>query len=798
MNPINADASVKTHLGITLAVIVIAAIGNLFDFPDIPVPAIGFELSVSLAAVLRYNYKIIPAIFLGVLISQTLLYSPPLIGLGMAISCIVASLLGRWSMVYFDHFDNNLENRDSVISLLIWGSGIAAMISTLGCLLWLDTFNPGQQVSFQAFIHTWMWTAMGVILIGPRLLLLGKHHFGKVHYDKRQVLWLIAIITSCLLVFTDIFSYDVLGHLFLPFVFYPLIVWGALYVGLSAVYTGVFLIFMATYGSYHSGIGFYSYISEGINLEIWSFIMSLLITGLAVGISQVQREKAEWKAASSQMDDLLSRTSMTLRTLLMLQCKTAVNDVKGCYSAIFLVEQPGKLKLESQYNLPEAFIKPFSTSDFYQLDSPIRECFIQEDVVSSVENPTRWLHMNSDVPHWGGVHCFPILDLFHKPLGVLCVFYSSTARFQLADLETLQRIAYQSSLLIVRKRAELAAEKKHREVENERAFLRAIIDANPDMMFIEDHERKLTHTNRSFEALTGLDQKQALGMPSEDVFSRSFSSLTSNMSWKILQGEAGLLREEVWIRKPDDSAMLFDLVKAPMRDIEGNIRGVISIGRDITEQREVEAELVTITEDQQRSIGQELHDGVGQKVVGISFLAKSLSQVLKPKLPDMADKAETLATQVNEVISEIRRLARGLLPIEIESNGLNAALESFSRNTSKTFNVDCQYKPDGEVLLQDRIVSLHLFRIVQEAVNNAIRHGKATQIDVMLKVRPNLLSLTIKDNGQGFDHEIYQQGNKLSGVGLQSMVYRAKLIKAKVSFSKPADQGFIVTVFRQS
>lgn len=798
MNATNTDLSVKTFLSITLAIVFIAIVGKLFDFPDIPVPALGFELSVSLAAVLRYNYRIIPAIVLGVLIAHALFSTSPIIAAGTTMSCIAAALLGQWCMIHFDRFDNNLENRQSVISLLIWGGGVAALFGTLTSLLWLVTMVPGYQVTFEAYLHTWMWSAMGVILIVPKLLLLGKQYFGKVHYDKRQVLWLLSIIAFSLIVFTDPFDHDVLGHLFLPFIFYPLIVWGALYVGLSAVYAGVFLIFIATYSSYEFGLGFYGVVSEGKSLEIWSFIMSLLITGLAVGISQVQREKAEWKAASSQMDDLLSQTSMTLRTLLMLQCKTAVNDIKGCYSAIFLVENPDKLKLESQYNLPEAFIKPFSTSDFYYLDSPIRECFKQEEVVSSVENPTRWLHLNVDIPHWGGVHCFPILDLFRKPLGVLCVFYSSLARFQLADLETLQRIAYQSSLLIERKRAEIASEKKHREVENERAFLRAIVDANPDMMFIEDHERKLTHINRSFEALTALDQKQALGMPSEDVFSRSFASLTSKMSWKILHGEAELLREEVWLRKLDDSAILFDLVKAPMRDVDGNIRGVINIGRDITQQREVEAELVTITEDQQRSIGQELHDGVGQKVVGISFLAKLLSHALQDKQSELAPKAATLATQVNEVISEIRRLARGLLPIELESNGLNAALQSFTQNTSSTFDVNCQYKPDGEVLINDRIVSLHLFRIAQEAVNNAIRHGKASSIDVILNVRKHHFTLSIRDNGVGFDYENYQRSSDINGVGLQSMVYRAKLIKANVTFSRPTQTGFVVTVVSQS
>ena len=185
-------------------------------------------------------------------------------------------------------------------------------------------------------------------------------------------------------------------------------------------------------------------------------------------------------------------------------------------------------------------------------------------------------------------------------------------------------------------------------------------------------------------------------------------------------------------------------------------------------------------------------------VIQLIHSSKLLSHGLQGTESELAPKAATLATQVNEVISEIRRLARGLLPIELESNGLNAALESFTQNTSSTFDVNCQYRPDGEVLINDRIVSLHLFRIAQEAVNNAIRHGKASNIEVILKVRKHHFTLTIKDDGMGFDYENYQRKKDINGVGLQSMVYRAKLIKANVTFSRPDKNGFAVTVVRQS
>ncbi|MTI62598.1 MAG: PAS domain S-box protein [Methylophaga sp.] len=795
MNPNAADISAKTYLSIIIAIIFIASLGKLLDFPDIPRSAIGFELSLALAAVLLFGARILPALFLGVLIAQILFTSPTFSAVGMSLLCLIAAMLGRWGMISFNDFDNNLENRKSVISLLIWGSGVAALFSTLSSLSLLDVLSPDFQVSLEIVVHTWMWTAMGILLIVPRVLLSGNYHYVKLQYDQRQVLWLIAIFASCLLVFTDLSISESLTSLFLPFIFYPLIVWGALYVGLSAVYAGAFLIFMSAYSSYFFGIGYYGEQLAGVAFEIWIFIMSLLITGLAVGVSQVQREEAEWRAASSRMDELLSRTSLSLKTLLMLQCKTAVNGAKGCYSGIFLINDSGKLMLDAQYNLPEKFIEATASTDFSQAETPIKQCYQHGRLVSSTENPRHWMHLDASMPLWGGVHCFPILDMFRKPLGVLCVFYASSTWFHLADMERLQRIAYQSSLLIVRKQAEIALNEKHREVENERAILRTIIDANPDIIFIEGRDHRLTHSNKAFDKLMGLDAGQSLNLSSEDIFSEKFTALIAEMNQKILNGEAPLLREEIWIRGINYTAVLFDLIKAPMQDIEGRIVGIISIGRDITQQREVEAELVGMTEDQQRSIGQDLHDGVGQKLVGISFLAKLLDHGLHAKQSEFARNASTLTSQINEVISEIRGLARGLLPIELESNGLNAALDSLTKNTTATCDVNCVYMPTGEVLISDRIVSLNLYRIAQEAISNAIRHGKANKIEVGLEVNDNHFTLTVRDNGIGFDYEKYQQFNKIKGIGLQSMIYRTRLINAKVSFAKLAE-GFEVKVVR--
>jgi signal transduction histidine kinase len=210
---------------------------------------------------------------------------------------------------------------------------------------------------------------------------------------------------------------------------------------------------------------------------------------------------------------------------------------------------------------------------------------------------------------------------------------------------------------------------------------------------------------------------------------------------------------------------------------------------DITEQKRLERQIQEISEQEKRRIGQDLHDGLGQYLTGIAFMSRLLQRKLAEKGVPEAGDAEKIATLVNKTVFQARDLARGLCPVELENNGLHAALQDLSSTTEKLFNVSCTVECDSDVRISDNNTALHLYRIAQEAINNAVKHGKAQRIVVALRLSGNTTSLTIRDNGIGFA----KTDHKSNGIGLRVMNYRAGMIGAALSVDSDQSGGTVVT-----
>jgi PAS domain S-box-containing protein len=211
----------------------------------------------------------------------------------------------------------------------------------------------------------------------------------------------------------------------------------------------------------------------------------------------------------------------------------------------------------------------------------------------------------------------------------------------------------------------------------------------------------------------------------------------------------------------------------PAKDKNGRITHWLVILRDITERKRLEKEILEISDREQRRIGQDLHDGLCQQLAGIELMSQVLEQKLTVRSPSDAKQAGEIAGHVRNAIGQTRLLARGLSPVTLESEGLMSALLEMAGNTEKIFGVACKFKCTPPVLVKDQAVATHLFRIAQEAVSNAIKHGKATQIEIELKAMPrDTITLTATDNGSGFP----KIAPKQKGMGLQIMKSRAGMI----------------------
>ncbi|MGH7973375.1 MAG: sensor histidine kinase, partial [Limisphaerales bacterium] len=188
------------------------------------------------------------------------------------------------------------------------------------------------------------------------------------------------------------------------------------------------------------------------------------------------------------------------------------------------------------------------------------------------------------------------------------------------------------------------------------------------------------------------------------------------------------------------------------------------------QRKELESEILAISEREQRRIGQDLHDDICQQLVGIEFLSKALEHQLRTT-PQAAQAAE-IAQYIREAIEHTRLLARGLAPIQLEAEGLMEALRALAARISHFFRTDCVFRCPSPALIPDVTVGTYLYRIAQEAVTNAIKHGKAKTIEMQLAVTADSILLTIQDDGVGF----LRQRRNPEAMGLRIMQYRTDLI----------------------
>ena len=227
---------------------------------------------------------------------------------------------------------------------------------------------------------------------------------------------------------------------------------------------------------------------------------------------------------------------------------------------------------------------------------------------------------------------------------------------------------------------------------------------------------------------------------------------------------------EVSGRRKDGTIFPMDLSVSEVRLAERRLfTGFI---RDITERKRLEREILEISERERRRIGHDLHDGLCQHLAGVEMMSQVLEQKLASRFVDGAKRAGEIAKNVREAISQTRSLARGLSPVTLESEGLMSALQELAENTGKIFGVVCQFHCDPPVSVSDHAVATHLFRLAQEAVANAIKHGRAKRISIRLTGDRGRVILKVDDNGTGFPVEIF----KSKGMGLRIMQSRAGMM----------------------
>jgi signal transduction histidine kinase len=214
-----------------------------------------------------------------------------------------------------------------------------------------------------------------------------------------------------------------------------------------------------------------------------------------------------------------------------------------------------------------------------------------------------------------------------------------------------------------------------------------------------------------------------------------------------------------------------------------------ALTEEMAERERLERELLEISEREQRRIGHDLHDSLGQHLTGAALAAQVLQEKLNTKdLPEVAD-ANKVVELVEEGILLSRKLAKGLHPIEMEAEGLMEALEELASTSSDLFKICCRFECDSPVLIRDGATSGHMYRIAQEALSNAVKHGKAGNVIIHLESLDDGIALQVRDDGVGLP----ESQPKTAGMGLRIMAHRAAMIGATVSAKRQDAGGTVVS-----
>ncbi|WP_009958931.1 PAS domain S-box protein [Verrucomicrobium spinosum] len=343
--------------------------------------------------------------------------------------------------------------------------------------------------------------------------------------------------------------------------------------------------------------------------------------------------------------------------------------------------------------------------------------------------------------------------------------------------------------------------------ENDEQHLRELEEVREALRLSEDRNRAIVET--AVNAIITINERGVIesvnsatvrmfGYVTEEMIGRNVSMLMPSpyreqhdgyLGNYLRTGERkiiGIGRETLAQRK-DGTIFPMDLSVGEVKLPRGRIfAGII---RDITDRKELEQQILGISEEAQHRIGQDLHDDLCQQLAAIGCLAKVVLQRLESTRNGESANVAEIVKLISQANTRAREMSRGLVPVVLDSEGLMAALNELVAGTERIFRVSCRFRCDPPVHLYENKTATQLYRIAQEAVGNAIKHSHATRVEIQLTQQGGMLQLTIRDNGIGIPDHSPRKG---TGMGLYTMGHRAKMLGGELHVGPDVYGGTVV------
>jgi PAS domain S-box-containing protein len=317
--------------------------------------------------------------------------------------------------------------------------------------------------------------------------------------------------------------------------------------------------------------------------------------------------------------------------------------------------------------------------------------------------------------------------------------------------------------------------------------LRAIVETAGDAIITVDHEGLVQDYNPAAERMFGRPAAAVIGQAASILLPPSCRDCPDYPAcFRMGRCQRATHRpQELMGRRRDGTLFPMEMTVGEIDDL-----GLyVALARDISKRKALERQVIEVSTTEQERIGRDIHDGIGQQLTALTMLAGSLERKLTAaQRPEEARDVSDLIDHLQETLTQTRALARGLSPVEIDPQGLPAALSALAEGVRQRSGVDCRLAVGPGVTVRDEILAVHLYRIAQEALHNALRHGQPHKIRVRLARDAEDLVLSVYDDGTG----IQPVEERRAGLGLHVMRYRAGILRGQLTIETPKKGGTLV------
>ncbi|MFH0727752.1 MAG: cache domain-containing protein [Pseudomonadota bacterium] len=325
---------------------------------------------------------------------------------------------------------------------------------------------------------------------------------------------------------------------------------------------------------------------------------------------------------------------------------------------------------------------------------------------------------------------------------------------------------------------------------------RTILERMEEGYYEVDKEGNFTFFNDAFLAILGYSEKELIPLNMRQIAeAKSAAQLTHTLE-KIRASGKPIKSVDGRLIKKDASLCDIETSISPIEDPGGAVVGFRGVLKDVTDKkraeeasRRLEREILDISEREHQEIGRNLHDDLCPHLLGIEVLSQVLKQKLEEQSIQEAQNAGKIQTLIQDSIRKLKRLSKGLYPVDLPEHGFDSALADLAFLTQDIFGVACHFSCNAPVSIADTTVAMHAYYIAHEAIHNAIKHAGAENIFVTLNTNKRNMKLEIADDGSGIEN---RDGHR--GMGLRIMNYRARRIGADLTVMKGATGGTVITL----